>query len=100
MLFRILKVGQKFTIRGGLSFVHVNNQLNLQTTFYYFQVLYKERSVVREAYTHILYDSRHRRVNFTVKIAYQVHVFFLQYFVTVALLLIKPRPRTLDCSIK
>ena len=43
--------------------------------FNVFQVLYKERSVVREAYIDILYDSRQRRVNFTVKIVCQVHVF-------------------------
>ena len=54
--------------------------------FNVFQVLYKERSVVREAYIDILYDSRQRRVNFTVKIAYQVYIFFcivmliLRYF--------------------
>ena len=35
-----------------------------------------------------------------MKIAYQVHVFFLQCYVTIKLLLIKPRPRTLDCSIE
>ena len=64
-----------FRIRHSVSFVHVNNQLNLQITFYYFQVLCKERSVVREAYIDILYDSRLRRVNFIVEMAYQVHVF-------------------------
>ena len=49
--------------------------------------------MVREAYIHILYDSRQRRENFTVKIAYQAHVFFLQCDVTIALLLIKRQPR-------
>ena len=68
--------------------------------FIIFQVLYKERSVVREAYIHIIYASRQRRINLTVKIAYLVHVFFLQCYVTITLLLIKPRPRTWDCSIK
>ena len=68
--------------------------------FIIFQFLYKERSVVRESYIHILHDSRQRRVNFTVKVAYQVHVFFLQCYATIALLLLKPRPRPLDCSLK
>ena len=54
MLFRFLKFGKKFKIRRGLSFVYVNNQLNLQTTFIIFQVLYKKRSVVKKAYTNIL----------------------------------------------
>ena len=62
--------------------------------FIIFQVLHKERSVVRKAYIDILYDSRQRRVNFTLKIAYQVNIFFLLCYATIALLLIKPRPRT------
>ena len=61
MLFRFLKFGEKFKIRRDLSFVYVNNQLNLQTTFIIFQVLYKKRSVVREAYIHILYDLKKDR---------------------------------------
>ena len=61
MLFRFLKFGEKFKIRRDLSFVYVNNQLNLQTTFMIFQVLYKKRSVVREAYIHILYDLKEDR---------------------------------------
>ena len=68
--------------------------------FIIFQVLYKERSVVRKAYIDILYDSRQRRVNFTLKIAYQVNIFFLLCYATIALLLIKPRPRTWDCSME
>ena len=100
LLLRIGKVGQKFKIRRSLSFVRVNNQLHYKPLFIIFQVLYKERSIVREAYIDILYDSRQRRVNFTVKIACQVHVFFLQCYVTIALLLIKSRPRTLDCSME
>ena len=64
--------------------------------FIIFQVLYKKSSMLREAYLHILYDLKEdRRVNFTVKIVYQVHIFFLQSYATIALLLIKPRPRTL-----
>ena len=63
--------------RCDLSFVHLNNQLNLQVTFIIFQVLHKKRSMVRKAYTYILYDlKKDRRVNFTEKIPYQVHVFF------------------------
>ena len=58
MLFRFLKFGEKFKIRRDLSFVYVNNQLNLQTTFIIFQVLYKKSDVVREAYIYILYDLR------------------------------------------
>ena len=58
MLFRFLKFGEKFKIRRDLSLVYVNNQLNLQTTFIIFQVLYKKRSVVREAYIYIPYDLR------------------------------------------
>ena len=61
MLFRFLKIGWRFKVKRGLSFVHVNNQLNLQTTFIIFQVLYKKRSVVREAYIHILYDLKKDR---------------------------------------
>ena len=61
MLFRFLKFGEKFKIRRDLSFVYVNNQLNLQTTFIIFQVLCKKRSVVREAYIHILYDLKKDR---------------------------------------
>ena len=68
--------------------------------FIIFQVLHKERNVVREAYIHIIYASRQRRVNFTLKTAYLVHAFFLQCYVTIALLLIKPRPRTWDCSVE
>ena len=45
-------------MRFGLSFVCVNNQLNLKTTFIIFQVLYKKRDVVSEAYIYILYDLR------------------------------------------
>ena len=100
MLFRIFKVGQKFKVRCGLCFVNVNNRSTYKTLFIIFQVLYKERSAVREAYTDILYNSRQRRGNFTVKKAYQVHVFFLQCYVTIALLLIKPRLRTFDCSME
>ena len=61
MKFRFLKFGEKFKIRRDLIFVHVNNQLNLQTTFIIFQVLYKKRSVVKEAYIHILYDLKKDR---------------------------------------
>ena len=71
MLFRIFKVGQKFKMRCGLRFVHVNNRSTYKTLFIIFQVLYKEGSAVREAYTDILYNSRQRRGNFTVKKAYQ-----------------------------
>ena len=51
--------------------------------------------MLREAYLHILYDLKEdRRVNLTVKIVYQVHIFFLQSYATIVLLLINPRPRT------
>ena len=58
-------------MRRGLSFVYVKS-LYKNTT-----CLYKKRSVVREAYIHNLYENI-LSVNFTSKIAYQVHVFFLQ----------------------
>ena len=62
----------------------------------------KKRGLVKEAYIYIYslwFKRRQRRVYFTVKILYQVHIFFLQCYVTIPLLLIKPWPNTLFWTI-